>query len=202
MVTEVYPLVASQRRGIQANYYLALGKDVKHLEVPVKAILDKHLTTLINAWRLVDDDAKEEAMMRDLNIRALQCITDIKAKLVLFGEAHPTYRAVAGERIETSYDTNRYVRCGFVLCSQFTDKPKQPSAWRLWDSEIKLNIGIGEPGYKLETTQSYLFVLNPRITRAYYFLELGKDVKHLEAPIKDIIETRLKQFHDQVEKMR
>lgn len=155
---------------------------------------------------------------QEINAKAMQCITAIRQELVQFGKEHPAFKDVEqksstqpslwlGDAVRGQFRFNHHTRFHrHVFKGNMNDNTMVPASVghvEPEDNGVILMVGL-TVGYigKIETTKRFEVNVGDQRIFAFYFLQLGKDFKDQEAPVKAIIEKHLNHFCDQMKQMK
>jgi hypothetical protein len=180
-------------------------------------VLNNVLMLVLLASGLVygGDPAVKGVDFGKINELAHQCLAAVKSELGRFGKQHPEFKDIEQRsdiRPTPGISATLYCQMRFSHHAAFhrhilgDANDMAPAALGFTAAEangVILMIGFSE-GYvgKVETTKTFLVNLGDTKIWAYYFLELGKNYKESESPVKSIIEKHLKGFCDAVEKTK
>lgn len=157
-------------------------------------------TTLLLLMSLIQGTTlAAENTVQSINQQALRCITNIKAELVVLSNRYPALRQVGTTQIDAAKPASKSVSCRLTYWHQvhLIDGKEMPD-----DNGVLLMVGIREHMPTMPTTQRHRVTFGKIRVTAYYRLELGKDMKGMEAPVQAVVEKHLRQFRDQVERMK
>ncbi len=154
---------------------------------------------LIQGTTLAADNAADQATVQFINQQALRCMTSIKLELAGLSNRCPAFKTIVAEPMDAAKPTGKNAGCSMNFWHQmhYVDGKEV-----LDDSGVRLAVGIREHMPNMQTTQRYRATVGKKRVTAYYHLELGQNLKDLEAPIKAILDRNLQQFCALAEKMK
>ena len=154
---------------------------------------------LMQGTALAADNAADQATVQFINQQALRFMTSIKTELVGLSNRCPAFKNIAAEPMDAAKPTSKNAGCSMNFWHQmhYVDGKEV-----LDDNGVRLAVGIREHMSNMQTTQRYRATVGKKRVTAYYHLELGQNLKDLEAPIKAILDRNLQQFCALAEKMK
>ena len=149
------------------------------------------LLLLIPGSALSADNAADQATVQFINQQALLCMGRIKSELAALSNRCSAFKNIVAEPMDAAKPTSKNAGCSMNFWHQmhYVDGKEV-----LDDSGVRLAVGIREHMPNMPTTQRYRATVGKKRVTAYYHLELGQNLKDMEAPIKTILDRNLQQF--------